>query len=70
MTSTSDEDSDIELIDQIRAPKPRKFKKRVNYLEELDEEEFLGRFRITKTTFILLCNEIRDKISPVTERYD
>lgn len=68
MSFLSDSDSELELIDNIRAPKARKFKNRFNYLEELDESEFLRRFRISKDTFRFLCNEISDEISPETDR--
>lgn len=42
MSSTSD--SDIDFIDRLRAPKPRKFRERVNYLETLDDVEILFKF--------------------------
>lgn len=67
-TSESENDSDFEFIDGIRAPKPRKFRKRTEYLECFDEAEFLQRFRMSKDSFRLLLDKIRHKISPSTAR--
>jgi hypothetical protein len=64
------EDDEIDFIDAIRAPKPRTFKTRINYLQELDDQDFHKRFRVTKESFKVLCDLIRDKISPSTNRYE
>jgi len=64
-------DSDIEdfdLIDRLRAPKSRKFQPRNNYLAQLSDEEFLIRFRMSKTSFNILLSLIEAKIGPKTAR--
>lgn len=68
MDLLSESDDEIDLINNIRAPKDRQFKMRTNYIEELDDCDFLKRFRISKETFLLLCDEIRVMISPATNR--
>lgn len=70
MDFQSESDEDIDFINNIRAPKVRKFQDRRNLLEELDDNEFLRRFRIGKVTFEYLCNEIKHLISPVTNRWN
>ena len=68
MSSTSDSDEDINFINELRAPAPRTFKERQNYAETLDDVNFLRRFRLSKESFLLLLDKIRDKISPTTSR--
>jgi hypothetical protein len=64
----TDSDSDIEFMYNVRSPRPRVFKKRANYLEEIDEIEFKKRFRVGKQTFRKICDEIKDSVSPNTNR--
>lgn len=66
MSSSSDSDSDF--INGHRTLKKRKFNERKNFLETLDDNEFHRRFRVTKQTFQLLCDKIRDKADPATAR--
>ena len=56
MMDSSEDDSDFELINAIRAPKARKFNKRVNFSEELDDQEFMRRCRMGKHTIAHICN--------------
>lgn len=46
----------------------RVFRSRENYLETLNETEFIRRFRMSKRTFILLLNEIKPVIARSTLR--
>jgi hypothetical protein len=66
--SSSESDSDWEYINSIRARKPRKFRARIDYLTEFDDEEFHKRFRLTKESFRELLEVIRPKISSKTRR--
>lgn len=68
MSSSSVSDSDTEFIDGLRAPKPRKFPERPNYLETLDEIDFLRRFRMSKESFRTILTKISIKIAPSTAR--
>lgn len=68
MDFVSESDSDNEIIDSIRIPKPRKFQNRPDFLNSLDEDEFIKRFRIGKNSFQFILGKIRDKISCTTER--
>lgn len=45
----------------MRAPKPRRFKERIKYLETIDDINFLQRFRMSKRSFQLLLNIIGKK---------
>lgn len=65
----SESDSDLDLINNIRAPKERQFRQRIDFLETLEDNDFKQRFRVNKETFLILMNEIRDEISPKTDRY-
>lgn len=53
LNSFDDEDI-IEIINR----RPKVFKVRQNYFEELDDIEFKMRFRLEKQTVMSLCNEI------------
>lgn len=64
----SSSDSDFEFIDGINARKPRNFSFRPDYLHVLDDNEFIRRFRLSKTSFELILNKIRPTISPTTLR--
>jgi hypothetical protein len=64
----SESDSDIEFIANIPVRKPRKFRERSNYLNILDDDEFLRRFRISKRSFQLMLEFIRPEIEPQTAR--
>lgn len=68
MSSSSENDDDMNFINGIRAPEERLFKERPNFLETLAENEFHQRFRVTKQTFRFLLDQIRDRISPATAR--
>ena len=41
MNKGSDIDSDIDMINDIRAPKERRFRERVDFMETLDDLEFI-----------------------------
>ena len=56
MNIGSDIDSDIDMINDIRAPKERRFRERVDFMEILDDHEFISRFRVSKISFIELLN--------------
>lgn len=64
MFSSSESDSDIEFIDNLRAPKERQFKDRPDYCNILDGKDFLRRFRLSKQTFTILLEKIRLEIQP------
>lgn len=61
--SDSESDEDNEIINGLRSPSERNLRERVNYLETLDDKNFLGRFRMSKTSFKALLDKICDKIS-------
>lgn len=48
--------------------KRRVFRQRENFIETLDEQAFLRRFRINKNAFRLLLVKIEGEISPSTNR--
>lgn len=64
----SDDDEEI-LLYVVRPRKPKVFKTRRDYFTELDDEQFFCRFRLTKTTVLVLLNCIENKIKSATERY-
>jgi len=69
-----DEDSDSsEFENEINAfnvclRKEKTFHPRVNYFEVYDEEEFVKRFRLTKSTVKKVLNEIVDQLKTTTNR--
>lgn len=46
----------------------RLFRERENYLESLNDSEFIRRFRVSKITFLELLNKIKPSIEPQTKR--
>lgn len=68
MSSSDESDSDIEFINNIKTRKQRNFKERINFLESLDDVNFLRRFRISKQSFRVLLQKIHDQIAPTTAR--
>lgn len=64
-------DQDFEFFNDVFnliVHRPKRYKIQPNYLEILEDTEFLARFRITKNTFWLLLDEIKDQIEPVSRR--
>lgn len=51
-----------------RTSRVRVFKPRVDYFNELDETEFLARFRLSKCTVNQVHNLIKHKIMSKTQR--
>lgn len=70
MDSSSESDDDLAFIQNINVRAERKFAERRNFLEELDEQEFSRRFRISKSSFKILLELIEGDISPQTSRYE
>jgi len=68
MDLSTDSDSDIEFIDNLRTPKARKIALRISFLETLEDNEFLKRFRVSKETFAFLLNKIETRLSSTTDR--
>lgn len=60
--------SDDEDILQIINRRPKVFKPRRNYFEELDDIEFKMRFRLEKQTVMILCNEIEHFLKFATNK--
>lgn len=65
LDSSTSSSSDDEYI-FIRRRKV--YKRRENYLETLDDIEFFHRFRITKHTFNILLDRIKDEVKSATTR--
>lgn len=65
---SSSSDSDFDFIEWLTTPKPPRIRTRVDYLGTLDDTEFLQRFRMSKGSFRLLLEKIRQDISPLTLR--
>ena len=57
------------MINDIRAPKERRFRERVDFMETLDDLEFISRFRVSKISFMELLNAIEPLIAPTTQRH-
>ncbi|XP_016992707.2 putative nuclease HARBI1 [Drosophila takahashii] len=60
------EDSDEELL--VRPRKPRVYQTRPNFLEEMEDDEFINKFRISKATCSLLLQKIGKKMEHLTTR--
>jgi hypothetical protein len=65
---SDDFDSDLEFIANLPVRKKRKFQNRPRYLEDLEENEFRRRFRMSKECFRKLLIKIENKINPKTLR--
>ena len=65
---SSESDDDFEFINNLNARMPRTFAPRPNFLEILDDFEFLRRFRMSKESFQFLLTKISNKILPTTAR--
>ena len=63
----SESESDEDTLVQQR--KVRKFNERNDYLETLDDDEFLSRFRLSKNSCLEIYEKIREDIEPSTKRY-
>ncbi|KYM93682.1 PREDICTED: putative nuclease HARBI1 [Cyphomyrmex costatus] len=61
---SSSDDEDFEIVHR----RPRQFKDRRNYFEELDDIEFKMRFRLNKETVLILLHHIYDELQFKTER--
>ena len=62
-------ESDSDEEEFVQQKKSRSFKERKNYIELLDDDEFLSRFRLSKNTCSELYEKIKDDIDPTTQRY-
>lgn len=61
--------SDEEIIRIVGKPKQtKKFKQRINYFHELNEKQFIDRFRLGKTSVKQLISKIRHRIESPTSR--
>ncbi|XP_016984339.1 putative nuclease HARBI1 [Drosophila rhopaloa] len=60
------EDSDEEL--DVRSRKPRVYQTRPNFLDEMEEVEFINKFRISKATCLMLLQKIGRKVEHLTSR--
>lgn len=61
--------SDEEITRVVGKPKQKKkFKQRINYSSDLNEKEFIDRFRLSKKTVKHLISKIRHKIESPTLR--
>jgi hypothetical protein len=69
MSFTDSSDSDLEFIDTLRTTKKRKIQDRKRFIETLDDNEFKRRFRMNKTTFILLLKLVEKEIATKTNRH-
>lgn len=58
----------LELSSDKCARKERVFKEHPNYLTILTDCEFHCRFRISKESFVILLEQIKNKLSPKTIR--
>lgn len=65
---SSDSDSDLEFILNIPTRIERKFQDRKSFLADLSEKEFRRKFRMSKESFSVLLDKIKDEIGPKTAR--
>lgn len=56
--SSSDDEDIIRHIDR----RPKKFKLRMNYFDDLDDIEFKMRFRLNKNSVLLVLNNIEEEL--------
>lgn len=61
---SSSDDEDI-----IRHRRPRRFKLRMNYFDDLDDIEFKMRFRLDKNSVLLVLNNIEEELTFRSNRY-
>ncbi|KAL6977982.1 hypothetical protein U1Q18_050572, partial [Sarracenia purpurea var. burkii] len=65
--SDSEDEDFLELVLLIQFPRRRKiFHQRKDYFNELPDEDFFQRFRLSKTTVQFLIEKLRDQISSRT----
>lgn len=64
---SSDDDSEDDGFYRI-PNRPRNYRNREDFLETLNESEFLRRFRLSKRAFLMLLAEIEPQITPKTKR--
>ncbi|XP_020813969.1 putative nuclease HARBI1 [Drosophila serrata] len=62
--SLEESDEDLDFVPR----KPRVFRARPNFLRDMEDEEFLTKFRISKSTFAYLLERIGNKIESQTTR--
>lgn len=62
----SSDDEDIVNVRPIR--RRQRFKHRMNYLEELDDIEFIMRFRISKRSVLSVLQHIREELEFATNK--
>ncbi|XP_016959612.3 putative nuclease HARBI1 [Drosophila biarmipes] len=60
------EDSDEEVA--VRPRKPRVYKTRPNFFEDMEDDEFVSKFRVSKATCSLLLKKIGKKMEHLTSR--
>jgi len=74
MYQIDDSDSEEEFIDlmlHVTYPRrPKKYRHRPCYFQELGNHEFLDRFRLSKEAVLFIVNKIRNEISSMTTRYE
>ena len=58
------DDEDIEELNRRK----KRFKQRINYLEELDDIEFKMRFKLNKTSVLLVLENIKDELKFLTNK--
>lgn len=66
-SDSSDFEKDIAMFN-VCIRKCQSFQPRIDYFNLLDEEEFVKRFRLKKSTVVKVLNEIADQLKHPTNR--
>lgn len=59
---------DFEIFLKLAVLKPRPVHKKLDFMDSLDDYEFLTRFRLSKQTVLVILDKISDAIAPATQR--
>ena len=64
-----EDDEEIEQDVRVLRVLQHQVRLRINYFEELNENEFVNRFRLSKQSVTMLLNRIHDQLEHVTNWY-